>query len=106
MAKRTPTERERKHICDFSCGGLNARLRTRVQTLLRGHKYAFFLFQWADFGCEQNYYLLLKYFEESPEDAAFCSTDFQKTAIQIIIVISRKFTALLIISFVDLNERK
>ena len=45
-----PTERERKHICDFSRGGLNARLHARIQTLLRGHKYAFFLFQWADFG--------------------------------------------------------
>ena len=49
VAKRTPTERERKHICDFSRGGLNARLRARIQTLLRGHKYAFFIFQWADF---------------------------------------------------------
>ena len=51
VAKQTPTERERKHICDFSRGGLNARLRARIQTLLRGHKYAFFLFQWADFDC-------------------------------------------------------
>ena len=81
-------------------------LSARIQTLLRGHKYAFFLFQGADFGCGQKYYLRLEWFEESPEVAAFCSTDFQKTAIQIIIVISRKFTALLIIFFVDLNERK
>ena len=31
-----------KHICDFSRGGLNARLCARIQTLLRGHKYALF----------------------------------------------------------------
>ena len=29
-----------KHICDFSRGGLNVRLRARIQTLLLGHKYA------------------------------------------------------------------
>ena len=39
-----------KHICDFSRGGLNARLYARIQTLLRGHKYAFFLLHWAVFG--------------------------------------------------------
>ena len=33
-----------KYICDFSRGGLNARLRARIQTLLRGHKYALFIF--------------------------------------------------------------
>ena len=32
-----------KYICDFSRGGLNARLRARIQTLLRGHKYALFI---------------------------------------------------------------
>ena len=25
-------------------------LNARIQTLLRGHKYALFIFQWADFG--------------------------------------------------------
>ena len=39
-----------KYICDFSRGGLNARLRARIQTLLRGHKYALFIFQRADLG--------------------------------------------------------
>ena len=38
-------------------GGLNARLCARIQTLLRGHKYALFIFQWADFDSGQNYYL-------------------------------------------------
>ena len=33
-----------KYICDFSRGGLNARLRAHIQTLLRGHKYALFIF--------------------------------------------------------------
>ena len=33
-----------KYIYDFSRGGLNARLRARIQTLLRGHKYALFIF--------------------------------------------------------------
>ena len=33
-----------KYICDFSRGGLNASLRARIQTLLRGHKYALFIF--------------------------------------------------------------
>ena len=60
VAKLTPTGREIKHICDFSRGGLNARLHARIQTLLRGHKYALFLFQRADFGYGQNYYLSLK----------------------------------------------
>ena len=39
-----------KYICDFSRGGLNARLRARIQTLLRGHKYDLFIFQRADLG--------------------------------------------------------
>ena len=34
-----------KHICDFSRGGLNVRLSARIQTLLRGHKYALFIFR-------------------------------------------------------------
>ena len=38
------------HICDFSRGGLNVRLRARIQTLLRGHKYDLFIFQRADLG--------------------------------------------------------
>ena len=29
-----------KHICDFSRSGLNVRSCARIQTLLRGHKYA------------------------------------------------------------------
>ena len=62
VVEQTPTERERKHICDFSRCGLNARLVARIQTLLRGHKYAFFLFQRADFGWGQNYYLRVKGF--------------------------------------------
>ena len=33
-----------KYICDFSRCDLNARLRARIQTLLRGHKYALFIF--------------------------------------------------------------
>lgn len=33
-----------KYICDFSRGGLNARLHARIQTLLRDHKYALFIF--------------------------------------------------------------
>ena len=32
-------------ICDFRRGGLNARLCARIQTLLRGHKYALFIFR-------------------------------------------------------------
>ena len=91
MAKRTPTERERKHICDFSRCVLNTRLRARIQTLLRGHKYAFFLFQWADFGCGQNYYLLLECFEGLSVDCDFLWLGFQKIDTQIIVVISRKF---------------
>ena len=39
-----------RHICDFSRGGLNVRLRARIQTLLRGHKYDLFIFQRADLG--------------------------------------------------------
>ena len=37
------------YICDFSRGGLNVRLRARIQTLLRGHKYALFILQRAVF---------------------------------------------------------
>ena len=33
------------YICDFSRGGLNVRLSARIQTLLRGHKYALFIFR-------------------------------------------------------------
>ena len=50
VAKETPNTREIKHIYDFSRGGLNARLHAHIQTLLRGHKYALFIFQRADFG--------------------------------------------------------
>jgi hypothetical protein len=32
-------------------------LDANIQTLLRGHKYALFIFQWADFDSGQNYYL-------------------------------------------------
>ena len=35
QAKRHPRRESNPYICDFSCGGLNA----RIQTLLRGHKY-------------------------------------------------------------------
>ena len=40
LLKLTKSGNPIKHICDFSRGGLNARLRARIQTLLRGHKYA------------------------------------------------------------------
>ena len=36
-------------ICDFSRGGLNARLCTRIQTLLRGHIWGLFLCKDSDF---------------------------------------------------------
>ena len=32
------------HICDFSRGVLNVRFRAHIQHLLRGHKYALFIF--------------------------------------------------------------
>ena len=36
------------YICDFSRGGLNARLYALASnTLLRGHKYSFFYLLWA-----------------------------------------------------------
>ena len=37
-------------ICDFSRGGLNARLCARIQSLLRGHKYDDKSFSFSDFG--------------------------------------------------------
>ena len=39
------------YICDFSCCGLNARLRTCIQTLLRGHKYRLFSSSDSVCGC-------------------------------------------------------
>ena len=51
VAKRTPTEGYIRHICDFSRGVLNTRLRAPIQHLLRGHKYALCIVLWADFGC-------------------------------------------------------
>ena len=33
-----------KHICDFSRGVLNVRFCAHIQHLLRGHKYALFIF--------------------------------------------------------------
>ncbi len=44
VAKETPSERERIYICDFRRCRLNARLYARIQPLLPGHKYRFFLF--------------------------------------------------------------
>ena len=38
------------YICDFSRGGLNARLHARIQTLLRGHKYRVSVSSGADNG--------------------------------------------------------
>ena len=38
------------YICDFSRGGLNARLCARIQTLLRGHKYDDKSFLFSDCG--------------------------------------------------------
>ena len=39
------------YICDFSCCALNARLRTCIQTLLRGHKYRLFSSSDSVCGC-------------------------------------------------------
>ena len=44
MAKLTPPKRERTYICDFRRCRLNVRLCARIQPLLPGHKYRFFLF--------------------------------------------------------------
>ena len=48
--KRRLRREDNPYICDFSRGGLNVRLRARIQTLLRGHKYDLFIFQRADLG--------------------------------------------------------
>ena len=48
--KRRLRREDNPYICDFSRGGLNVRLRARIQTLLRGHKYDLFIFQQADLG--------------------------------------------------------
>ena len=40
-----------KHICDFSRGVLNVRFRAHIQHLLRGHKYALFIF-WSSSVCQ------------------------------------------------------
>ena len=41
---QTKPERLYSYICDFSRGVLNARLCAHIQHLLRGHKYALFIF--------------------------------------------------------------
>ena len=49
MAKETPSERERIYICDFRRCRLNVRGGARIQLLLPGHKYRFFLFGCVSF---------------------------------------------------------
>ena len=39
MQRDAPQRESAPYICDFSRGGLDIRLNTRIQTLLRGHKY-------------------------------------------------------------------
>ena len=49
MNKRTPPKALDSRICDFSRGGLNARLCARIQTLLRGHRFYYPELWAADF---------------------------------------------------------
>ena len=49
--ERTNSEKKIIYICDFSRCGLDARLRIRIQTLLRGHKYRLFSSSDSVCGC-------------------------------------------------------
>ena len=49
--ERTNPKKKIIYICDFSCCALNARLRTCIQTLLRGHKYRLFSSSDSVCGC-------------------------------------------------------